>query len=228
MTFINITEILMSGPGLQIAEAKAPWVMFERRAVEDRAESIKQGRYVAKDVDFVLITPHGSKDQIERVADEWLGSMDREVKSGRLPEEWARRYRTAYESWKEGKGIPLDGTPIVNWPVVSPAQVAMLQGLKILTVESLASANEQLMGRLGMGGRALVEKAKDFLRASDGPGKIAQEMEALRQRVTAAEAQNKTTREQLTALQTENQFLRGGANEAQTAAAGDGLDFIKL
>jgi hypothetical protein len=213
----------MSGPGIQIAESKAPWISFVTRAVEDRAASIAAGRYVAKDVDFVLITPHGSKDRIEQIASEWLDTMDQEVRNKRLPEEWAKSYRRTYASWKEGNGIPLEGTPIVNWPVVSPAQIELLKSLKVLTIEVLAGANEELIRRLGMGGRALVDKAKDFLKAADGPGKVAQEMEALRQMVVDLKARTETLEEQNQALRHQ---VRAGqpVGEDLQVAASDILD----
>jgi hypothetical protein len=213
----------MSGPGIQIAESKAPWIAFVTRAVEDRAASIAAGRYVAKDQDYVLITPHGSKDRIEQIAGEWLDTMDQEVRNKRLPEEWAKSYRRAYASWKEGNGIPLEGTPIINWPVVSPAQIELLKSLKVLTVEVLAGANEELIRRLGMGGRALVDKAKDFLQAADGPGKLAQEMEALRQMVVGLKARTETLEEQNQALR---QQVRSGQQVGEPQEAFSASDIL--
>lgn len=167
--------------GVQIADAKAPFVQFELRAEEDREQSVATGRFVAKDVAYALITPHGSKDQIERVAEEWLNSMDAEVRGGRLPPEWASGWRKAYDAWKTGQEIPLEGTSIRNWPLASPAQVKTLIGLNVLTVEVLAAANESLIARLGMGGRSLVDKAKEYLKQADGPGKAASQITALQQ-----------------------------------------------
>jgi hypothetical protein len=185
--------------GIQISEAKAPWIMFERRAVEDRAQSIAQGRYVAKDEDFVLITPHGSKDQVERVVSDWLASNEKEVKAGRLDANWQRKYREAYTNWCEGKEAPLEGTPIINWPVVSPAQVKMLQDLRILTVEVLAQANEETIRRLGMGGRKLVSSAQEFLKQAD-KAKGSEETVALRQEIEALKQMNATQAEQIATL----------------------------
>lgn len=196
--------------GVQIASAKAPWVMFDRRAEEDRTESIKQGRYVAKDVDYVLITPHGSKDQIERVVSEWLDYLQQQVAEGRVEPEWPSAYRRAYSAWLEGKEMPMEGTAVINWPVASPAQVRMLTDLHVLTVEVLAEANSELIGRMGMGGRALVEKAKSFVAQANGPGKITEQLNDLRTRMEAAEAINKVLAEQ-------NNTLR-----AQVAVASQG------
>lgn len=173
--------------GIQIAEARAPWVMFETRAVEDRAASIESGMYKAKDVDFALITPHGSRDQIDREVAEWFEYLAQEVKSERFPAAWLKAYRAAYAEWKEGRSTPLDGTPVANWPVLSPAQVKLLQDLKILTVEVLANANEETMRRLGMGAVSLVAKAKEWV-AQSVTGRNVEQTVALQQQVTDLQA----------------------------------------
>jgi hypothetical protein len=185
--------------GIQINEAKAPWIMFETRAVEDRTESIKQGRYVAKDIDHVLITPHGSKDRIERVVSEWFEHLDGEARSGRFSADWLRQYRQAYAAWKEGKQLPLNGTPIINWPLLSPSQVQLMQSLHILTVEVLAEANEETIRRLGMGGRTLVQKAREFL-AQTATGKSTEEVVALQAKVEGLEGIVERQAEQINTL----------------------------
>lgn len=194
--------------GIQIADPKAPWIMFERRAVEDRDATIKEGRYVAKDVDFVLVTPHGSKDQIEAEVKDWLARQEQQVKELRLEASWYQAYTRAYHAWKEGQELPLEGTPIINWSVISPAQVRMLQDLHILTVEVLAAANEEVIRRLGMGGRTLVDKAKDWLKQASGPGKVVEELGALRSMVETLKSQND-------ALAESNKILVGQLNLLQ-------------
>ena len=46
-------------------EERPAYVRFERRPMEDKAASIREGRYVAKDVDFALVTPPYSNDCVE-------------------------------------------------------------------------------------------------------------------------------------------------------------------
>lgn len=173
--------------GIQIADAKAPWIMFERRAVEDRNESIAQGHFVAKDVDFVLVTPHGSKDQIEREVQDWFTNMEQQVREQRLDPSWLSAYKQAYKNWLEGKETPVEGTSILNWPLISPAQVKLLQDLHILTVESLAEANEEAIRRMGMGSRVLVQKAQEYLKQAKDHGKSVEEVVDLRGRVQSLE-----------------------------------------
>lgn len=213
--------------GIQIADAKAPFIMFERRAVEDRAASIEQGRYVARDVDIVLITPHGSKDQFERVADDWISNMEAQVQQGRLDQNWLRAYKQAYANWKEGRETPLEGTSIANWPVVSPAQVELLRSLRVLTVEVLANANEELIKRLGMGGRTLVDKARDYLAVAQDKGKVVEEVGNLRGKVEGLQKtveQLAATNEQLMAeLRTYRAGVPGAQPAAQPASSGPGI-----
>ena len=70
---------------VQIAEDRPPYVQFELRAVEDRSALIETGHYGSKDVAFALITPAGSKDRVERNAEEWLEHIRTQVEEERFP-----------------------------------------------------------------------------------------------------------------------------------------------
>lgn len=164
----------------EIQQARPPFVQFEYRAVEDRTASIEQGCYVSKDVAFAIITPAGSKDRTEKIAEEWLANMRQEVQQERLPQEWFNHYKTLYAAWKEGREAPETGVAIRNWPVASPAQVEMLLNLRIRTVEDLANANEEAISRMGMGGRALKQKAVDWLASAASTGKSVEAAASLR------------------------------------------------
>lgn len=178
---------------IEIAEARAPFVMFETRAVEDRDATIANGRYTTKDVDFALITPAGSKDQVERVVSEWFEQLERDVKSNRTPRNWLMSYKHLYEEWKAGNETPVNGTPIKTWAILSPSQRTNLLSWKVMTVEDLAVANEEVIRRLGMGGRLLKQQAVDFLKASaSDTGKVTLELTDLRQKLDDLLAQNRT------------------------------------
>ena len=60
-------------------DAKPPFVIFETRAVEDREQSIAEGHYVAKDVNYAIITPAGTKDRIEKVAEDFAAEVAKAV-----------------------------------------------------------------------------------------------------------------------------------------------------
>lgn len=163
------------------AVAKIPYVRFEKQAREDRSASIEKGHVVMVDVDVVHITPPGSKDTVVRDVKEWLEQNKTQMNEGRLDPAWYEAYTRAYSSWVETGETPEEGTNIRNWPLLTPAQVETLTSMKILTVEGLAGASEDVLNRLGMGGRALKEKASQWLEAQNGSsGKLAAENEALR------------------------------------------------
>lgn len=186
---------------MEQASPVAPWVEFKIVSVEDRDASIREGAYRAKDVDMASITPPGSKDCVERPVKDWFDNLAQQVEAGRFPREWLVAYRSSYEQWKETGEIPVDGTSVKNWAVASPSQIEMLLRLHIRTVEQLAQAPEEAIGRLGMGGRSLVEKAKAFVtQATSGMGKVAEENAALKEKVSSQETTIAEMGEQLRQL----------------------------
>lgn len=175
---------------MQAAEDRPPYVSFETKSIEDRAASIEAGLYKTRDVDFAHVTPQGSKDRIERNVAEWFEALESQVAQGRFKREWLTGFRESYKAWKDGRELPLKGTPILTWPVLSPSQVKSVLDAHVRTVEDLAAANEETIARIGMGGRALKDKAVSWLSAASGNGKVTEELAALRVKNEAAEARN--------------------------------------
>ena len=188
---------------MQAAEARPPYVVFETKAMEDRAASIEKGHYVTKDVHFAVVTPQGSKDRMEREVVGWFENLEQQSQEGRFPREWLKEFKLAYEAWKEGRELPLSGTPILTWPVASPAQVKQLLDLRIKTVEDLGAANEETINRMGMGGRALKDKAVSWLTAAKSTGKVTEELAALRSELADLKARNATLDKQVERLKGE-------------------------
>lgn len=188
-------------------EARPPYVRFEVRAIEDREASIEAGHYVGKDVIFAIVTPTGSKDQVEREATEWLKNVEEGVKQDRIPSFWLGAYTTALENFRNAQETPEFGTAVKDWPSLSPSQVKLLIDISVRTVEELAAANEETLNRIGMGGRALKQKAQAWLDSSAGQGKLSEELaqlrvacEELKTRDTEREAEFVKMKTQLEAL----------------------------
>lgn len=160
-------------------EARPPYVRFERRPVEDKAASLREGRYIAKDVDFVLITPPYSRDCVEQKVSQWLVDIERSMRDGRVPENWVSQWKEGYQKWKNGEEMPLHGTPIKGWGVVSPAQQAMLIAIGCLTVEDLAAINDEGLRRIGMGAIELRDKARNWMASVKDHGEVTLKMSAL-------------------------------------------------
>ncbi len=172
---------------------RPPYVQFELRPVEDRVATLANGHYSTKDVAFAIITPAGGKDTVERIADEWLAMLKKESMADppRFPPAWYQSFQAGYDAWKLGQSIPDNGTPIRTWAVLSPSQIISVLNANIRTVEDLAAANDEALGRIGLGGQELKRRAVDWLTQAAGPGKIAMKLEELIAKVNAQEAQIK-------------------------------------
>lgn len=202
-----------------ILQDKPPYVIFETRAVEDRTVSIEKGHYVAKDVDYAVIIPSGAKDRIEQIVGEWFTKLEEAVAQERFPQAWLLGYRQAYQAWKSGQEIPEAGTSVKNWPILSPAQVKMLLGFNVRTVEDLAAANENTISRIGMGGRALKDKAIAWLEhQSGGGGALAEQLIAARQEIEALKSTVSTLEAALKEAMTLMKAKEGGEIQAPLPA----------
>lgn len=193
------------------ADARAPWVEFELIAEEDRTRTEETGVYTSKDVEYVIVTPAGSKDRFESVAGEWFKRKEKDVAEGRLDPNWLAAWKAKYKAWKEGRELPLAGTPIINWPPISPAQRQMLIQWKVMTVEALAEANEEVIMRLGMGGRQLKDLATNWLRTANDVGKVALQVQSLTLAVERLEKRNNE-------LESENLQLKAMVRDGTPAA----------
>lgn len=162
-------------------EERPAYVRFERRPIEDKAASVREGRYVAKDIDFALVTPPYSKDCVEYKVEQWLINMERNVRDERIPARWAEQWKDAYQKWRNGQEVPINGTAIKGWGVISPAQQQMLIAINCLTVEDLAKANDEGLRRMGMGAAELRDKAKNWLKSMEDHGGVTVKMAALEQ-----------------------------------------------
>lgn len=182
-------------------EERPPLVRFERRPVEDVVASREQGRYVAKDVDFALVTPPYSKDCIVHKVSNWLLNVKKNVREGRTPQSWLDNWEKGYNAWKNGQEMPLRGTPIKGWGILSPAQQEMLIQINCPTVEDLADINDEGLKRIGIGGLDLKNKAKNWLASLRDHGAVTVQMAAM-------EAENATLKASLEALQNQVNALR--------------------
>lgn len=165
----------------QLGSARPPYVEFETRAVEDRNATIEAGHIVLKDVDYAIIRALGSKDTVEKVAGDWLEHIEKEARRGAYPREWAKFFREQYEDWKGGNETQkVNGLHVRHWAAISRAQAEGLISAGVFTVEDLAAANEECLRRIGMGGRALQQRAVEWLESAKTNG-AAEQVAALKQ-----------------------------------------------
>ena len=185
---------------VHIQQARPPHVVYERRAEEDRAASIEQGRYVSRDVDYAIVTPAGSKDRVERVVSDWFLMLAGEVKAERWPQVWLDQLRAGYDSWTRGQTPPESGTPLSTWPALSPAQVKNWAQIGIRTIEELAEANEETLSAYGMGSRDMKSRAALFLEnAKSDSGPLVAKLRAAEELIASMEVRMKSMEAQLQA-----------------------------
>lgn len=182
-------------------EERPPYVSFERRPVENIAESKAQGRYIAMDVDFALVTPPYSKDCVVHKVSSWLEIVKKNVRDGRTPQAWLDQWQEMYKRWKNGQEMPINGTPIKGWGVISPSQQEMLIQINCRTVEDLADVNDEGMRRIGIGSADLKQKAKAWLASMKDHGVVTRQ-------VTELEKENAILKASLEALQNQVDALK--------------------
>lgn len=161
-------------------KAKPSYVRFERIAKEDKAASLREKTYVARDLDIALITPPYSRDVFKQEVGDWFRQLKKDVTEEKIPPTWLEHYQKQYDAWLKGQELPLDGTAIKGWGVISPAQQETLLRVNILTVEDLAGINDEGVRHIGMGAIELKNKAQAWLSQLKDKGPLTIEMAAIK------------------------------------------------
>jgi len=190
-----------------MSDARRPFIKFEVVTIEDRQAMAATGHIAYKDVDFIVIVPHGSegKTELREEYSFWLDKMQKQVGptrapgadagtpfmvESRFPREWLDEIIKGYKMWKEGKELPLEGTALHQWGVLPPAMLQTFLAQNVRTIEELAEASDEAINPCGMGARIFRNHAQAWV-------KLNKEGTVTR---TAAE---------VTALREENTELRG-------------------
>jgi hypothetical protein len=161
------------------------YVEFFRKPVMQPGKSREAGRAVYEEIDYVRIHVPGDKSSvIERP----LSSHD------------VFRFQERYNKWKAGQAEAVTGTPLSALPGMNASKVEEYKFFKIVTVEQLADANDNLGGKF-MSFQQDKQRAKAFMdvAANNAPiekmnaelAKRDAELEELRSMVTALQANAK-------------------------------------
>ncbi len=172
-------------------------VNFEKRPLEIRDGAQKTGFPTFIDQEIAVITMPGGQLVVEKEINEKLLNEWRHGDNMRKPP--SPFAIVAYEAWKAGDDIPINGIDLKNWPGVTPAQLKMCHNASIYSVEDLRDANADCIRKLGMGALALIEKAKAYL-GSAQTNKASEEISALKVDMEAMKATIEKKDEQIAAL----------------------------
>lgn len=133
-------------------------VEFYWRAVQSKAKTEEAGRPVYENRPYIRIKIVGDNTK----------KIDRPVNmvaSGNVPSD-PDRFPRQWERFNSNKPQTLEGTPIEEWPPLTPADVENFKTAGIFTVEQLASLGDNNIK--GMGMRAWRDKAKNWISSAKG------------------------------------------------------------
>ncbi len=136
-------------------------VRFYLRPMKDDALSLKEGRPIFVEQEYIEIVVPGDKDN----------TVNRPIR-----DEDKARFPKHYEKWATTGKQAVIGTPLEAWPQITRAQCEELRFFNVTTVEALANLADVHASRF-MGLHDLKKKAASFLLAAqaDAPN---QKMEA--------------------------------------------------
>ena len=116
----------------------------------------QEGRPIYVDKIYIRIRTPGDR----------LSEVDREAKDQdkqRFPFQWAR--------FEQGTQQAESGTPLEEWPLMTPATIRTYKAMNIFNVEGLAAVSDGNLQKLGPGARVFRDQAIAYLeRAAEGAG----------------------------------------------------------
>lgn len=144
------------------------FVEFYSKPFQNEFRSNMEGRPIFEDCDMVKIYVPGDPTTV-------IDTFVRDEHKARFPLHWAH-YQNIHDGKKEA------GTPLSAWPILQPSQVEELRALKFFTVESVATASDAQLQRIGMiagmAPHAFRERAGRYLKAAADDGFATQQAEA--------------------------------------------------
>ncbi len=123
-------------------------VRFFRKAKEDHEASMKEGRPIFKDVDFIQVMVPGDRNN----------THVRPVAPGDKV-----RFQKQYQHWKSTQNNDMAiGTPLEAWGILSLAQIEEFRYFGVRSIEHMAGLNDDLCGKIH-GALSLKQRANMFL-----------------------------------------------------------------
>ena len=142
------------------------YIEFYRKPVLQPGKSREQGRAIYEEVDYIRIHVPGDKSSV----------IERPVSQQDI-----FRFQDRYNKWKAGQEEAVTGTPLSALPGMSPSKVEEYKFFKLVTVEQLAEANDNL-GAKFMSFQQDKQRAKAFLEVAANNAPIEKMNEELQKR----------------------------------------------
>lgn len=178
------------------------FVEFYSKPVQNQFQTQVQGRPIFEDCDFVKIYVPGDPTTV-------IDTYARDEHKARFPRHWAH-YQNIHSAGPDA------GTQLSAWAILLPSQVEELRALKFFTVESIATASDSQLQRIGMiagmAPTAFRERANRYLKAASDDGAFNQQAEATK-KLADENAAMRTQMAEMQAMMAElaaNQKLKPG------------------
>lgn len=170
--------------------SRIPYFLFQDREHGIDAEATaKLGYDVPKMVTFILIAPHGHKgDPMEFIADEFIERKKREAFEGRYDQSWVTGFKEGLAAHREGKELPRNGTPLINWERTTKSRREQL-AKRFPTVEDLAAVPDSSLGDIGLDGRVLRDLARGDIQAKKDLSPVVKELAEEKEKTRRLEEQ---------------------------------------
>jgi hypothetical protein len=190
---------------LQIFAERPPFVRWEERELGfDHDASEKAGRPIPRVLVMACITPHASKDCVEKPAEEWLAQIKSKAAKGEYNPEWVRFFRASYDEWKLGNELPREGTPVKTWQLTTREQTSRLIALGLRIVEDLAAVPDSGLGEIGLDGRYLRDLARNWIQEGKDKGVTARALADANGKIERLESMNAALVARLELLEAED------------------------
>lgn len=185
-----------------VMDKRPPFVQFRDQEYGiNREASEAAGRPVPAMMTMICITPHGSKDEFVKPAEDWLTQTKAKALRGEYPVEWYNHFDLQFSEWKKGNELPREGTPIQTWQAASNEQRSRLKAIGIPTVEDLAAYPDTGLGQIGLDGRYLRDLAKGWIAEGKDKGINARALADANAKIVAQQETIDRQEARLTALE---------------------------
>ncbi len=169
-----------------LQSVRLPYVRFETSVAESKDA---KGHPIYQNVYHAYVTPAGGKDEVVKVAEEWIaelkkkgdtrGPFDAAANEYRV---WHEQFSKAFDAFRNGEEMQIAGTPLRACMAFLKSEIMQAERAHIFSIEDLAACNEEALANMGLGARNLKVKAQEILNTKSGTGQ-AEEIAALRQKV---------------------------------------------
>jgi len=158
--------------GHQSEADKTLLVKFYHKSVQDFEETSVEGRPIFKEKEYINIRIPGQQDEVSRPA-----KYDDK-----------QRFPRHYSAFQQRMEMPIEGTPLTEWPAITRSLADQLAFQGIKTVEQMSNLNDNNMGSLH-GMQTLKQKAKDWLDSTKDDGVLSRLRDELSSRDALIETQ---------------------------------------